>query len=188
MAQNYLCVCERCRSICPAGRNVSHTTYFRHRRTRQGALGGLRFLCTCLDHPNGHLLSRSSYYRHREQLQRRGAEPPLLRSVDDPDSNSPPTFDLELELNSAPSDSERSDASNETSPEGEDNLELEDGASDFLQEEDDPEVSSHRQLLSIYTEGATSRAESECGDDLDGVFGSSGSSTFVTLRASFDAF
>jgi hypothetical protein len=110
-------------------------------------------------------------------------EPPLLRNLDDPDSNTPPTFDFEL--NDMPSsDSEQSDASKETSAESEDNLDLEDGASDILQEEDDPEATSRHQLLSIYTDDVTSCAES---DDLNGVFDSPGSSTSLPCIFPFDA-
>jgi hypothetical protein len=90
-----------------------------------------------------------------------------------PGSNTP----IDLELNTLTSDSEQS---------SEDDLDLEDGVSDdndILQEEDDPEVWSRRQLLSLYTEGATSYAESDGRNDLDGVFDDLGSSTFPYLSS-----
>ena len=39
-----------------------------------------------------------------------------------------------------------------------------------LQEEDDPEVSSHHQLLDAYTEGVTSGIEGESCDGLGSIF------------------
>ena len=47
----------------------------------------------------------------------------LFRNIDDPDSNTLPTFDLELN-NTPSSDSEQSDTLNKTSVNTEDNLKL----------------------------------------------------------------
>jgi hypothetical protein len=199
----------------------------------------LKVQSTYVTDPNGHLLAKSSYYRHRDQLRRRGAEPCLLMNIDDPDSNTTvdlerreaepcanTTIDLErreaepcLLMNIDDPDSNTTidlerrgaepcllmniddpDSNTTIDPElnntlsfdseqsNEDTLALEDRVSDdndILQEEDDPEVFSCRQLLSVYTEGATSHAESDGGNDLDGVFDDLGTFTSLTYPASF---
>ena len=94
-------------------------------------------LCTCVDYPSGHILTKSSYYQYLNQLQRRWVEP---TSIENLDSKTYPTFGHNLD-NTHFSNSEQSDTLNETLAERGNNLELAlvDEASDIddnLQEED----------------------------------------------------
>ena len=82
-----------------------------------------------MDYSSGHILTKSSYYRHLNQLQRRQVEP---TSIENLDSKTYPTFSHNLD-DAHFSNSEQSDTLNETLAERGDNLELAlvDGASDI---------------------------------------------------------
>ena len=70
MPLNHLCICERCRSSCPDGKHISSATYYRHQKTYQGVSKNQHYLlCICVDYPSRHILTKSSYYQHLNQLQ-----------------------------------------------------------------------------------------------------------------------